>query len=503
MTVGFQRPEFVTQTPRWTLVRDCISGQPTIKSKTTAYLPKPNADDTSEENRLRYLAYLERAVFYGVTKRTLDGLIGQVFMREPIVNLPPPLDELTSNIDGAGVSLDQQAKKCLSEVMGYGRCGLLTDFPPTTEVVTAADIDDGYIRPTISLYEPWEIINWRTILVGGKEILSLVVLVEQYIEQDDGFEVKYSNQWRVLRLTYTSDPVTERIDPATLQYIIEIWRDHGPDTIAPVQTLIPRDATGLPLKEIPFTFVGAMNNDSSVDQAPLYDLAALNIAHYRNSADYEESCYITGQPTPYFAGLTEHWVQEVWKGSVRLGSRAAIPLPEGGTAGLLQASPNTMPFEAMQHKERQMVALGAKLVEQKKVQRSLGEAQMEGMSETSILAAAAKNVSLAYESALEWCAAFLGVDEEAVEFELNTDFPAARMTAEERAQLMAEWQGNAISFSEMRDALRKAGVASLNEEEAKDEIEEDPGNLAAPPPVPVGGNSNGRTAPRMNGKTQP
>jgi hypothetical protein len=496
---------------RWNTVRDCISGPDTVKSKRTVYLPMPTPEDTSPENKARYTSYIERAVFYGVTKRTLDGLVGQVFMREPIMKLTPLLDELTSNIDGAGVSLDQQAKKTLAEVMSYGRCGLLADFPPTLGPVTAADIDDGFIRPTISLYEPWEIVNWRTLVVGGKEILSLIVLNEQYMDSDDGFEVKYLNQWRVLRLNYTTMTIGTAVypDPNSLRYTVEVWRDMSPNEgdepdIRPAEMYEPKDASGAPLKEIPFTFVGAINNDPSVDQAPLFDLATLNIAHYRNSADYEESCYLTGQPTPYFAGLSEHWVNEVWKGSVRLGSRAAIPLPEGGTAGLLQANPNTMPFEAMQHKERQMVALGAKLVEQKKVQRSLGEAQMEGMSETSILAAAAKNVSQAYETMLECCANFLGEDEEEVEFELNTDFPAARMTAEDRAELMAEWQGNAISFTEMRNALRKAGVATLSDEEAKSEIETDPGNLAAPPPVkPIGGDSNGRTAPNQNGKDQP
>ena len=59
----------------------------------------------------------------------------------------------------------------------------------------------------------------------------------------------------------------------------------------------------------------------------MYDLAVLNIAHYRNSADYEESCFVTGQPTVWASGLTEAWVEDVLKGELRLGSFGGIPLP--------------------------------------------------------------------------------------------------------------------------------------------------------------------------------
>jgi hypothetical protein len=199
-------------------------------------------------------------------------------------------------------------------------------------------------------------------------------------------------------------------------------------------------------------------------------------------------------------------VDEVLKGGVRLGARSAVPLPEGGTAGLLQPNPNTLPFEAMQHKEKQMVALGAKLIEQKNVQRTLGETKIEETSESSILSTVTHNVNHAYETALEWCATFLGVkvvEGEGVgdiEYKLNTDFPAAKMTPDDRAQLVAEWQTSAISFSEMRAALRRAGVATLGDTEVQAEI------AANPPPkpevAPSGGNANGRASPKQSGKTQ-
>jgi hypothetical protein len=143
-------------------------------------------------------------------------------------------------------------------------------------------------------------------------------------------------------------------------------------------------------------FIGSENNDANPDNPNMYDLASLNIAHYRNSADYEEACYIVGQPTPVLTGLTEQWYKDILGGCVNFGSRGGIPLPVGASADLLQASENTMIKEAMEIKERQMVALGAKLVEQKQVQRTAFETKVEATSEGSILSSSAKNVSNAF-----------------------------------------------------------------------------------------------------------
>lgn len=456
--VSYVRDEVAKMKGRWDLVRDCLSGQKAIKDGRERYLPRPNPTDFSEENRKRYEQYVERAVFYNVTQRTHAGLVGQVFQQDPITSLPPLMEPLLVDADGSGVSLEQQAKKALGEVLAYGRCGLFVDYPNTSQPASRQDLLDGRIRPTILLYDPWDIINWRTKTVGAKKLLSLVVISESYIVEDDGFEAKADRQWRVLRL-----------EEGTGVYRVEIWRETN-GVPQEHEYYYPTDASGNYLQEIPFTFVGSVNNDPSVDLPPLYDLAVLNIAHYRNSADYEEACYLVGQPTPYLAGLTKDWVEDVLKGQVHLGSRAAIPLPQGGTAGLLQATPNSMPKEAMEAKERQMVALGAKLVENRGIQRTATEARQDEASEVSVLASSAKNVAAAYRTALGWCGVFLGTTEEP-EFDLNTDFEIGRMSAQERQQLVAEWQAGAITFEEMRFNLRRANVAYLDDEEAKDQLE--------------------------------
>ena len=458
--VDHQHPLYDELHDSWELVQDCIKGERAIKKKKDAYLPKPNVNDVSAENDMRYKQYLKRAVFYNVTARTLSGLVGQVFSKDPVVNVPDLLDSIIEDSDGSGVSLTQQSKCVLGHVLANGRAGLFVDYPAVEGVATRQDQIDGSIRPNILHYDATNIINWRSERHGAKNKLTLVVLSETHVEDDDGFKEEIVEQYRVLRLV-------EGI------YQVEIWRRSGgtgKGDYGLIEQFVPTSAQGQPLTEIPFQFIGWENNDEVPDLPPLYDLSILNLAHYRNSADYEEACYITGQPTPYMTGLTQAWVDDVLQGQVTLGSRAAVPLPEGGSMGLIQASANSMPKEAMDTKERQMVALGAKLVEQRAVQRTATEAGLENASETSVLASAANNTAEAIRKALGWCMAFIGTSGE-VTFDLNTDFSIHKLMPKDQQSLLSLWQNDVLTWEELRNNLLKANIAELPNEEARDIID--------------------------------
>lgn len=347
--------------------------------------------------------------------------------------------------------------------MALGRAGLLTDYPSTAAPTTRADALAGNIRPTIIRYKPEQIINWRTRTIGSRVMLCLVVLRETYVSDDDGFAETVNEQFRVLRLDLESG-----------NYVVEIHRNGETGGLAVFETYQPTDGKGLPLKEIPFSFIGAEDNDPDVDRPPLLDIAELNVAHYRNSADYEESAFIVGQPTPVLAGLTKQWVDEALKGRIRFGARGAIPLPVGGSAELLQAEPNTLALEAMQHKEKQMIALGAKLIENTGTQQTATEATIDTVLDNSVLGTAARNVSMAYRKCLNWAWLYMTGevvdDPEVIDYELNTDFAARTLTAQDRQQIVQAWIQNAITWEEMRWNLKRSGVAYEDDETAKDAI---------------------------------
>lgn len=462
--VAFVRDDLSDNLSDYNLLEDCLEGSRAVKDARLIYLPMPDPANDTEENLARYESYLTRAVFYNVTQRTALGLQGQIFTRSPVVKNPSTLDNVITDASGGGISMEQIARMACWYTIGYGRCGLFVDYPPTERPATRKELQDGNIKPTIAIYGPKNVINWREKTKGSKSFLSLVVLLETYTAEDDGFETKEGVQFRELRLDEAGN------------YFVQLWRAKtidGDDFEKYGTPYFPKGGDGKPLTEIPFTFIGSKNNESSIDPSPLLDLANLNIAHYRNSADLEEMIHIIGQPMLTISGLNQEWYKDILGSKIPFGARTGLPLPVGAEAALIQVESDEMISKEMEHKERQMVALGAKVVEQKTVQRTAKEAGMENASEESTLIAIAKNVSSAMKWALEWCAYFMNVSEANVDFALNTDFELSKMSAEEINSVIKNWQAGAMSFTEMRTILRKNGQATQDDETAKKEIQAD------------------------------
>lgn len=475
MPVDSKHPDYVKRFPDWVQIADCVAGQRAIKDKGDEYLPRPNASDTSPENLARFDAYLQRAVFHNVTGRTVDNMVGQCFAADPVPTVPERMEPWIEDIDGAGVSATQFGKKALGLCVAMSRAGIWVTYPETNGATSQADEETGGVRPSALLFDPRKIINWKTRLKGAETVLSMIVLEGSYADPagSDEFEEKLLPEYIVLRLDdaglYEFDVYrkegkggTEGTESAN------VWGKHG-------ETRTPTDGSGARMTEIPFVFIGAEANDGEVEKPLMLDISNLNIAHYMSSADHRESCYMNGQPTTWLAGLTQDWVENVLKGQVFFGSRACIPLPEGAAAGLLEANPNTMPKEDMERLEGMMIAIGAKLVEKKEVQKTATEAGIDEASATSILATCCNNVSAAIGRTLQWMAVFSNIEvadpAEELLFELNTDFAISRMSPDEQEKILSLFNGQLLTFSEARAKLVSGGVGYLTDEDAKDELE--------------------------------
>ena len=481
--VGFTRLEVSRKLSKWNLVDNCVEGQEAVKAQGETYLPKPDGNLDPAKNASNYNKYLTRAVFFPSTARTLDGLVGQVFAKQINTDLPASLSSLVNDVDGAGTTLEQQAKQTLETVIKKGRAGLLADFPTleTGTVVTRADVESGRVRPRVILFQPEQIINWREMTVGGETQLSLLVLKETKDISTDKFEVEIAPRWRVYELGESGVEVSiwKLKDESDLAF-----REESIEYEMEVEPAFVFGSDGLPLQKIPFSFVGALNNDSTVDDPPLYPLASLNIAHFRNSADYEQSLFIAGQPTPVFTGLTDQWVTDHIRGQVMLGSQNAVSLPPGSSAELLQASANSMPMEGMMHKEELMKNIGAKLVEPGVANGTATEAEIREAGETSILSSVAKNISAGYEMAFKFCSMFgEPVEPEAILIELNSDFSMLGLSAGERQEVMTAWQAGVLTWAEAREVYRRKGIATTPDDEARAAIDADSLAFESEPPT--------------------
>lgn len=463
MPVNEKKLEYDRYLPVWESVRDCVLGQQRVKYKGTTYLP-----DFSIKDEARYSAYKERAMFLGVTQRTLSSLVGAAMRKAPEVTLPPSMDYLIEDADNSGNSLNQLFRSTIYSMMGVGRHGLLTDYPSSEGQLTVEEVSRLGLRPMIKEYRAENIINWRE----DKGQLVLVVLLEWVQKEKDEFTIDEEERYRVLRMV---DGV----------YIQEMYDEGGMF----LDTRTPRKADGTTWGEIPFVFAGSMNNSPDIDTAPMYDLAVVNIAHYRNSADYEEGVFLHGQPMLHIDignMNTSQW-KDLNPNGIQVGARRGITTSGGGSAQLLQAEPNSAAFEAMEHKEKQMMKLGARLVEAGGANETAEAARIDAAAEHSVLSSVVVNAGEAIRLSIQWACMFAGSDAEEVEVIMNTEFFDKLPDAQMIAAMMGLEDRTHMAKTDIRSYLRKVGLieSDRTDEDIEEELDTDAGvNINDVPPMP-------------------
>ena len=481
MPVSDQHKEYTKNMPSWTLVRDCDDGATAVKERGkgggmagTAYLPAPNASDTSSENKARYDAYKERASFVNFTAHTKEGMLGMVFRKPSSIELPPESDYLLENASGGGLSADQMIKDTSSDVLMLGRYGLLTDYPDAPQGLTEAEVTNLNLRANILPYPAESIINWRTETIGGIKKLSMVVLLEPTEKiADDGFSTELVTHYRVLLLKEIDGKLVyvQNIYNESEELIVWPTGETGEDQ-QPIYTgdTIPRKSDGSNWGEIPFVFIGSVNNDETTDKAPLYDIAEINIAHYRNSADYEESSFLVGQPTPAVAGLSQTWVDKNMSNGIQLGSRGAILLPEGGSASLLQAAENQMPLKGMEIKETQLVKVGARIIQDNSGMETAEAAKIRFSGQNSKLGSLIINVEAGFKKAFTWAGEFMGSTKEP-EVSINKELYDATLDPQMVIASIQLMDRGVWAKSDVQDLTRNAGL--LRHDRTNDEIDDE------------------------------
>ncbi|HCT3928015.1 TPA: DUF4055 domain-containing protein [Citrobacter koseri] len=433
--ITFVRPEVRAALPVWKKIRDVCKGADAVKADGNAYLPYLDPSDKSSRNKKRNEAYIERAVFYAVTGNTKIGLMGLAFRKDPTLTAPEKLTYVQNNADGAGTSIYQQAQQVLENVLEAARDGLYVDY------ASASD------EAIILRYLAENIINWRTERINGQDQLVLVVLRE-CIEEPDGYGFQERIQYRELALEEG-------------KFVCRVWRRSG-DTQSGAYEIDseywPKPKGENYWNEIPFTFVGAQNNDPTIDESPLAALTEINLGHYRNSADYEDSVFFCGQVQPVITGLDTTWRDWLQKAGIKVGSRTPFLLPKDANFKYAQAEANTLAKEAMDSKRDYMVQLGARLIEQNSAVKTATQATGEQTSSTSVLGICAANVTEAYGRVLAWCARYLGVKNETPTFVISQEFIARVAESGIVTAIVAAWQSGAIRDSDMVRALQKLDI---------------------------------------------
>lgn len=453
MPVNTPNSEYNAHIKSWTKSRDAVNGSDAVKKRGPKYLPQLDSQSTAE-----YDAYVSRALYFGASGRTVQGLLGAVFRKDYELEYPERYKEEHMNVfTPEGLAFRDYAKQTVDEVITVGRVGCLVDV-----------YKEGDPRAYATLYSAEKIINWETTLVEGRQKLTLVILEEQHLIRDpnDEFHMKRSTQYRVLRMVdgvYTVDIYRKKSEAGgTGEAYVRV----------PNETVTPARG-GVKLDFIPFIFINADDLTASIGKPPLLDLVEVNLSHYRTSADLEHGAHYTALPTAWVAGFNTD-------AELRIGSRTAwISNNPQATAGFLEFKGQGLGALSglKADKERQMAVLGARLLEEsKKAVEATGTHEIRLSGEHSALSTIAQSCSDGLQQILKWVSWWSGASEEqvaGVEFALNNDFLPARMSPQELMALMQAWQQGGISQDTFLHNLKRGEILpeDTSVEEEKDRLD--------------------------------
>lgn len=427
-------PQYDRLVPLWQQCRDAVAGEEKIKEGGSLYLPRlEGLPDVSMDGLDDYERYKARAVFYNVSGRVVQGLVGCAFRYPPKLALPKngrfPQD-LEKSITSDGLSLNAFARTLIEELLTVGRYGVLVDLQTEQE-----EPDSTKRRPFLSGYPAESISNWRISKIRGKLKLSQVILMED-IEVEDEFGSHYEKQYRELYLD--SDGL----------YVVRIW-EKKKNVEQKEEWVIKEIFTPRVFDErldfIPFRVATPTMLSIKPARPPILDVTYVNLAHYRNSADYEHLLHFASRPTPIVSGVTD--AERKAKEWVLGSSSAWIFGNPQATANILEfTGAAAAAFERAQDaKERQMVLLGTRLLEQARRDAETYEAlQLRQAGDNATLMSIVSSGGEVLELSIRDIVAWYGDDPEDVKLEMNTDFFDASLSSAEVTTMVDSWVKGAL-----------------------------------------------------------
>lgn len=438
---------------KWDRCRDCFNGRDDLIEAGQKYVPELPGNPEG------YNSYINRGNFFNATKRTVKGLAGAIMQKEPTFNLGNIPEEYLKDFTLGDVSAETFVGYVLDKVLLAGRTGILVDMsanPGTTP------------RPYAVMYDTKNIINWREESIGGDDVLTRVVLKETMERRNpkDQFELLSEEIYRVLDL----------VDG---KYIQTVWRKakEGSEKYAADEPIMPvRMGDALPF--IPFTFVGPTSGSPNPELPPLLDLVDVNLAHWRNSVDYEYALHLLATPTPWVSGH-----KDKGDGMLKFGASVLWELEKEGSAGFLEYSGSGIDSikEAMKEKKIEMATLGVRMLEEApSVQETAAAVGIRHSGEHATLRTVAQSVEQRLTRVFQIIAWWMGsektLEEAESSVELNKDFFAPKLTAQDLQSLVFALQAESISFETFYYRLQTGDFArpGIDAEEELKEIARTP-----------------------------
>ncbi len=405
----------------WAVIDALLGGTPAMRKAGKTYLPQqPRESDDDFKYRL------STSTCFPAFERTLAVMAGKPFSKEVTPSgVPQPVLDLLPSIDDKGSSLHTFAFRAFREMVSHGFGGILVDHTKTEgQAVTVADTKRLGARPYWVHYKHNQVLGARFTQSANGLQLVLLRLLETVEEEDGDYGSQEVQQVRVLR-------------PGT-------WEIHrnGKDG------WVLHDSGTTTLDCIPFVFLVANPIGPMEGRPPLKDLAYLNVKHWQQQSDQDESARFCRKRLLVFTGLTS-------QDQITVASDMAVRLPKDADAKIVEGSAESIEVgrSELEALEQQMIQTGAELLVAKPGQRTATEASNDAEANKSSLQSLVEDFEDALDQCLQFSADWLKAGEGG-SVSLFKDFGAATLS-DASAQLVfnmvgAGWLSKVTGIKEMQ-----------------------------------------------------
>jgi hypothetical protein len=405
------------------IVRDVYEGTLTVRAKGQAYLPKFEREQAED-----YGARVGQSVLYNAVEKTVEGLTGMVFRRDPVLgeDVPPEIAQHTENIDQTGRHLAVFAADVFQQGIIDGISFVLVDYPEVEagRFRTRAEEARAGLRPYWVQIPLRDVRRIRWAVIDGMVQATHFAYVTRTIEAE-GFVERLVTRVRQLSL---------EVDGDARRVYLDVWRQESatsagaglPDaygTGGSWEQEVEGRHMGIDL--IPVSPFYSKRRSYMVGVPPLLDLALENILHYQVRSDRQNVLHIASVPIPHLAGV------DTQGGSVVVGPYEAIVTSENGKAQYMEPRGHALGESRaeLQDIEQRMGSLGlAMLQRQSRAAETAAAKRMDKAAGDSQLARAARNLQDCLESALFFHARWMGLDDGG-SIEISRDYDTSPLDA--------------------------------------------------------------------------
>lgn len=376
---------YVDQRADLTIVNDCYQGTSAITGKGEEYLVRYGAEDS-----LDYQARLKSSKFWNAFRRTVHGLVGLIFRKNPVIGEDVPAEIIAhlEDIDLQGMHFDVFAKERCNKGLTDGHSFVLVDMrqsvladDPTANLATEKAAN---LRPYWVAVDKVQVIGWNVEKVSGVDTLTQVVIWEAISEKVGRFKQEVVHQFRVLT-------------PGA-------WEIYRQDEKKENWTLFDEGVTSLDY--IPLVPFYAQQTGFFCSTPPLLDVAHENLRHYRLQSSLDRVMDLCNVPTPVCKGRAD-------TSAPLIVGNGVIDVPTDGDAFFLEPKGNAIATTQAEidRCKANIASLGLLLLSsQPKVTKTATETTVEHTAETAELSAIARNLQDCIERCLMIHADYMGLE---------------------------------------------------------------------------------------------